>query len=308
MKGTIDPGFKKKTINLIDNVVYSHVQDLEGHEMELELSVMLQNGNSEMRLAMGEDDPREDHTPKPTLIFVPGAGWRGADYNLMLGEMTEFVREGYVVASISYRNSAEGKWPVQIVDVKTAIRFLRAHAEKYEVDPSRIGIFGRSAGGQLSAFAGMNLPGYDSDEWNGYSSEVQAVIDLFGPVDLQANMDIEIAKFKDPEFRWHSLPETHGGALIGGNPDTIYERAAAASPTNFVNDKMAPIMILHGDNDPIVPAEASSEILYQRIEDAGLADRCEFYVVKNAGHGTREFFQDSVKELMLRFWNEHLKK
>ena len=86
MRGTFDPGFEKKTINLIDNIVYSHVRDLDGNPLDLKLSIMVQNGNSEMRLAAGEDDPREDHTPKPLLIFVPGGGWRGTDKNLMLGE------------------------------------------------------------------------------------------------------------------------------------------------------------------------------------------------------------------------------
>lgn len=307
MKAVFKPGVEKKTINLIDNVVYSHVKDLSGNPLELKMSVMLQNGNAEMRIAAGEDDPKADHSPKPVLIFVPGGGWRGADKNLMLGEMSEYARAGYVVASIYYRNSAEGKWPAQIQDVKTAIRFLRANAEKYEVDPAHIGIFGRSAGGHLAAFAGMNLPGYDTAEWVGFSSDVQAVIDMFGPVDIGANMDMEAPKLKDPKFRWHSIEETHGGALIGGDPATIRERADTASPTCFVNSKMAPIQILHGDNDPLVPPSCSSDILYRRITEAGLEDRAEYYIIPHAGHGTREFFQDATKELMIGFFDRHLK-
>lgn len=307
MRGVLEVGTEKKTINLVDNVVYAHVTDLEGRPLELKLSVMLQNGNAEMRLAVGEDDPKEDHTPKPALIFVPGGGWRGADKNLMLGEMPEFVKAGYVVASIDYRNSGLGKWPAQIEDVKTAIRFLRSHAEQFEIDPERIGIFGRSAGGQLSAFAAMNTEGYDTDEWQGFSSKVQCCIDMFGPTDIGANMDMETRKFSDPEFRWHTIEETHGGALIGGDPATIRERAELASPDNYVNDGMAPMMILHGDNDPIVPKEVSSDLLYQKIKEKGLEDRCEYYVVKHAGHGTREFFQDKTKDLMIRFFDQHLK-
>jgi len=307
MRDTFRAGTTKKTINLIDNVVYSTVKDLNGNDLELKLSVMVQNGNSEMRIAMGEDDPREDHTPKPALIWVPGGGWRGADKNLMLGEMTEFARAGYVVVSIYYRNSAQGHWPAQIDDVRTAIRFVRANAEKFEIDPSRIGIFGRSAGGHLATFAGMNLPVENEAEWQGYSNDVQAVIDMFGPVDVGANMDIEIPRLSDPNFRWHKLEDTHGGALIGGDPETIRERAEAASVPNFVNGKMAPLMILHGDNDPLVPPEVSSERLYARLEECKLEDKCEYYMVPHAGHGTREFFQDETKELMLTFWDKHLK-
>ena len=308
MKKTINPGTAKKTITFIDNVVYSKVTDLAGNPLELKMSLMLQNGNSEMRLAAGADDPKEDHSPKPTLVWIPGGGWRGADKNLMVGEMSEFANAGFVVASIYYRSSAQGHFPDQIIDVKTAIRFLRAHAKKYEVNPDRIGVFGRSAGGHLSALAAMNLDGYDSSEWSGYSSNVQAACDMFGPADLVANMEIEEKRFPDPKFRWHKLEDTHGGAFVGGDPATMKERAKAASPVNFVNAGMCPILMMHGDNDPIVPKEISSDILYARIVDAGLEDRAEYYVLEHAGHGSREFFQDSTKKLMLDFFTKILKK
>ena len=89
MKTIFNPGTKKKTLTLVDNVVYSTVKDLNGDPLELKLSVLLQNGNSEMRAAMGEDDPKEDHSPKPALVWVPGGGWKGTDKNMMLGEMTD---------------------------------------------------------------------------------------------------------------------------------------------------------------------------------------------------------------------------
>ncbi len=308
MKKVINPGFQKKTINLIDNIVYSHQKDLEGRPMELKMSIMLQNGNSEMRLAAGADDPKEDHSPKPALLWIPGGGWRGADKNMMLGEMSEFARAGYVVASMYYRSSGEGHWPDQLIDVKTAIRFLRANAAKYEIDPDRIGVFGRSAGGHLAAFAAMNTEdGCEGTEWKEFSDKVQACCNMFGPTDIVANMEVEEKKFSDPKFRWHSVEETHGGALLGGDPATMKERAKAASPVNFVNPDMCPMMILHGNSDPIVPIEASSDILYRKICEAGLEDRADYYVVEHAGHGTREFFQDSVKELMIQFFDSHLK-
>ncbi|HJC48216.1 MAG TPA: alpha/beta hydrolase [Candidatus Lachnoclostridium pullistercoris] len=308
MKKVINPGFQKKTINLIDNIVYSHQKDLEGRPMELKMSIMLQNGNSEMRLAAGADDPKEDHSPKPALLWIPGGGWRGADKNMMLGEMSEFARAGYVVASMYYRSSGEGHWPDQLIDVKTAIRFLRANAAKYEIDPDRIGVFGRSAGGHLAAFAAMNTEdGCEGTEWKEFSDKVQACCNMFGPTDIVANMEVEEKKFADPKFRWHSVEETHGGALLGGDPATMKERAKTASPVNFVNPDMCPMMILHGNSDPIVPIEASSDILYRKICEAGLEDRADYYVVEHAGHGTREFFQDSVKELMIQFFDSHLK-
>lgn len=307
MKKIINPGFAKKSLTLLDNIVYSKQKDLNGDPLELTMSVLLQNGNSEARLAAGEDDPREDHSPKPALLWIPGGGWRGTDKNLMLGEMAEFANAGYVVASIYYRSSAQGHFPDQLIDVKTALRFLRAHAKEYEINQERIGVFGRSAGGHLAAYAAMNTDSYDSGEWQGYSSRVQACCDMFGPVDIGALMDEESQRFDDPSFRWHSVEETHGGALIGGDPATIRQRAEDASPVNFITERMCPIQIFHGDNDPIVPCRLSSDILYERICGAGLEERVQYYVLEHAGHGTREFFQDSVKELMISFFDRYLK-
>ena len=301
MKKVISPGFAKKTINLIDNIVYSHQKDLKGNPMELKMSIMVQNGNSEMRLAAGEDDPKADHSPKPALLWIPGGGWRGADKNLMLGEMSEFARAGYVVASIYYRSSAEGHWPDQLIDVLTAIRFLRANAEKYEINPDKIGVFGRSAGGHLAAFAACNLDGYETDEWKGYSTKVQACCNMF------ALMLAEQAKFSDPSFRWHKVEDTHGGALLGGDPTTMVERSAQANMLNYINPNMCPMQILHGNSDPIVAIELSSDRLYDKMVEAGFEDQTEYYVLDHAGHGTREFFQDSVKELMINFFDRYLK-
>lgn len=167
MKKIIDPGCEKKTVTLIDNIVYSSQKDFDGKTLELKMSVMLQNGNSEMRMAAGRDDTAESRTRKPALVWIPGGGWRGADKNMMLGEMSEFAKAGFVVASIYYRSSAQGHWPAQIIDVKTAIRFLRANAEKYEIDPERIGVFGRSAGAHLAAMAAMNTDSWiEGDIWS----------------------------------------------------------------------------------------------------------------------------------------------
>ena len=307
MKKVIKPGRARKSINFIDNIVYSRQKDLEGNEMELKMSIMLQNGNSEMRLASGHDDEADDKTPKPAILWVPGGGYRGCDKNLMVAEMAFLADAGYVVASMYYRSSAEAHMPSQIIDVKTSIRFLRAHADEYEIDPDRIGIIGRSAGGHLSALAAMNSDLYESEEWSGYSSKVQACCDMFGPVDIKALMENEEKQFSNPSARWHSVEETHGGCLLGGDPATMKERGAKASPVNMVNQDMCPIQILHGDNDPLVPVEISSETLYQKIVAAGMEDKVDYYVIPGAGHGTREFFQDATKELQIAFFDKYLK-
>ena len=303
----INPGDMQPTLTVIDNIVYSHQPSLKGGEIDLKLSLMLYNGNSEMKLAAGADS-EQPRPAKPALMWIPGGGWRGADKNLMLGEMTEFARAGYVVASIYYRSSSEGHFPAQIIDVKTAIRFLRAHAGEYEIDPERIGVFGRSAGGHLAAYAAMNLNTYEEGPWQGYSSKVQACCNLFGPTDIVALMEAEEKRFSDPSFRWHRLEDTHGGALIGGDPATMKERAFDASPVNLVNKGMCPMQILHGDSDPLVPIELSSDKLYEEIKRHGLEEQTEYLILKNGKHGSREFFQASVKEQMIAFFDRYLKK
>jgi acetyl esterase/lipase len=150
MIAKINPGNKRKSITFIDNIVYSKVYStLKSSEVELKMSIMAQYGNSEMRAAMGMQEPCDIVEKMPTIIWIPGGGWRGVDKNLMVPEMQFLAEAGYVVASIYYRSSAEAHFPAQIIDVKSAIRFLRANANKYSIDTNSIGVIGRSAGGRV---------------------------------------------------------------------------------------------------------------------------------------------------------------
>ncbi len=306
MRTVIDPGKERRTINFIDNICFSHVKDLEGNPLDLYMSLMVQNGNSEMRLASGRDDEVSTGL-QPLIIWINGAGWRKCDKSLMAAELEFFAEHGYAVACIQYRHSGEGSFPAQLIDVKTAVRFLRAHAGQYGIDPNRIATMGRSAGGHLSAWMAMNTDGFDGEEWAGESSKVQAAVDFFGPVDVKTCNLIEIENFKNPNHRWHRIEETHGGALLGGDPATMVERSDSASPIFHISEKTAPIIILHGDQDPLVPV-SMSEDFYGRLEKAGLADQSELYIVKNGGHGTRELFQTECKEYILAFLDRYLKQ
>ncbi|MBQ9717813.1 MAG: alpha/beta hydrolase, partial [Clostridia bacterium] len=238
------------------------------------------------------------------IVWINGAGWRKCDKNLMAAEMAFFAENGFAVACITYRNSSLGHFPDQLIDCKTAVRFLRAHAAEYNLDPDHIFTMGRSAGGHLSSWMAMNTEGFDSDEWAGYASTVQGAVDYFGPVDVKRLNLIEIERMKNPAHRWHSIEETHGGALVGGDPKTRVERSDAASPTNFINEHTAPIIILHGDQDPLVPLYISEDF-YRKLVDAGLEHQTDLYVVKNGGHGTRELFQPAVKKVILGFLNRY---
>ncbi len=309
MKQVLDPGKERRSINFIDNIRYSTVQDRWRNPLDLTLSLMVQNGNSEMRLADGRDD--EVSTGRqPVIVWINGAGWRGADKNLMAAEMMFLAEHGYAVACVYYRSSAQGAWPAQLIDCKTAVRFLRAHADAYGLDPDRIAAIGRSAGGHLASWMAMNTDGYDTDEWAGYSSHVQAAGDMFGPTDLESLVDETARLLRIPNYRWHALPDTHEGALLdlrdNMSQEEIYRRCAAASPINAINDGMCPLAIMHGDQDPLVPL-AISERFYSKLVEAGHEAQTEFYVLKNGGHGTREFFQASTKAVIADFFDKHLR-
>jgi acetyl esterase/lipase len=253
-----------------------------------------------MRLADGVDD--EVGTGRqPVIVWINGAGWRECDKLLMSAEMEFLAEAGFALAFIQYRHSGLGVFPTQLQDCKTAVRFLRAHADEYGLDPERVGVIGRSAGGHLAAWMAMNTDGFDTDEWAGYSSKVQAVVDLFGPADIAACTRINLERVKEPGYRWDRMSVTHEGAFLGITDDMtegeMLELGRKASPVHAINDGMCPITILHGDQDPLVPI-AISEDFYARLVEAGLEDRADLYIVKNGGHGTREFFQPAVKAII----------
>ena len=308
MKYFMNPGRHRESITFLDNIVYSHVKAPKKNcEMDLKLSYMAKFGNSEMRvLRGGEALPGEPIHVRPCIVWIPGGGWRGCDKNLMVPEMEFLAEAGFAVVSIYYRSNEEAFFPAQIIDVKSAIRFMRANAKKYSIDPDRIGVMGRSAGGHLASLAAMNTAGWDEGDHLEYSSEVQAAWDLFGPVDLLQCMKYNVELFKDPKFRWHSFDETHEGELLGATDEERWAAAPAASAVSYVSDKMAPILIMHGDADPVIPY-AMSEAFYNQICEAGLEEQADFYLLHNGGHGSDEFFQPMTKDVALNFFNKYLK-
>ena len=308
----IKPAIERNSITFIDNMVYSKVYaPLIDAELELKMSIMGQFGASEMKAAMGTvmgDARRGENLPKkPVILWIPGGGFRGvpgSDKNLMVSEMQFLAEAGYIVASIYYRSSGEAHFPAQLIDVKSAIRYLRANADKYNLDPDKIAVAGRSAGGHLTALACMNLPGYDEGENLEYSSDVNLGIDYFGPSDLFKAFAQTRELLAKPNPRWKTVEESHVGALIGGSELSKPELTRQASPVFHVNDKTAPMLILHGDADSMVECTHSVD-MYEAMVAAGKP--CELYILEGAGHGSEEFWQDCVKEIVLEYLGRYLK-
>ncbi|MGE0133022.1 MAG: alpha/beta hydrolase fold domain-containing protein [Blastocatellales bacterium] len=207
--------------------------------------------------------------PRPLAVYIHGGGWHGGDKadGIDMFELPEMVARGYIVASVNYRHAPKYKFPTQIEDVRCAIRFLRAQAKDYRIDPRRVGVWGASAGGHLAALLGLTdgpASGGERLEYASESSRTQAVVDLYGPADLTAR-----------DFPQKTADILH---RVFGKEREQLERG---SPVSYVTKHAPPFLILHGDKDVSVPPSQSEE-LFRRLKAAGA--NVQFIKVKNAGH------------------------
>jgi acetyl esterase/lipase len=250
---------------------------------------------------------RESAGKLPLVVWVHGGGWSaGSRRNPPAGPL---LKHGFAVASVEYRFSQEAKFPAQIEDCKAALRWLRANAGTYHIDPDRVGIWGSSAGGHLVAMLGATggvteLDGANKDNAD-QSSKVQAVCDWFGPTDF-LQMDTQAAG--KGQFL-HSTPDSPESHLIGGSITDNPAKVAAASPLTYINARAAkgegkdlpPFLIMHGDKDPLVP-HAQSEMLRDALQKAG-AD-VTLQIIPGAGHGFRG---TEPADTVVAFFEKHLK-
>ena len=239
---------------------------------------------------MGED--------LPLIIWVHGGAWRGGDKTHTI--RMEYLKAGYAGASLNYRLSQHAIFPAQIEDVKAAVRWLRANAKTYRLDPNRFAAWGSSAGGHLVAMLGTtgDVAEFEVGENLKVSSRVQAVVDYFGPTDF-LQMDAQSL----PEGLVHDAPDSPESQLVGGPIQEHQDRVARANPITYVSKDDSPFLIIHGDRDKLVPYQ-QSVLLKDALEAAGVP--VTFYKVEGGGHG---WFKDpKVPELTKVFLKKHLKR
>lgn len=218
--------------------------------------------------------PQAATGPVPVVMYVHGGGWTGGDKQEGAGTaaIPSLQEAGFLVISINYRLAPQYKFPAQIEDVKCAVRYLRAHADKYSLDPDRIGAWGGSAGGHLVSLLGLTDTSSGLEGSGGYgdqSSRVQAVVDMFGPSDLSQ------------EFQGGAIGQALGTKVFGTS-DRGSQLLQAASPVTYISADDPPFLIIHGEMDKLVPPSQSQE-LYDRLQAAGVPST--LVMVKNAGHG-----------------------
>lgn len=202
--------------------------------------------------------PEKKGKPVPAILFIHGGAWVGGNREQLRLYAVDFARRGYVTAAISYRLSREAPYPAAVQDCKCAVRWMRENAKHYGVDPDRIAVAGNSAGGHLALMLGYT-PDMEKLEGDGghagISSRVQAVIDVYGPADLTA----DIARDNNNVKRF----------LQNKTMDEALDLYKEASPITHLKQGAPPTLILHGTIDDVVPID-QSDALAARLESLGV--------------------------------------
>ena len=247
--------------------------------------------------------PPSASTALPLVVWVHGGGWASGDKNNYCHAQW-LTSYGYAVASIGYRLTQHAIFPAQIEDCKAALRFLRAHAPEYRINPDRIGAWGASAGGHLVSLLGTtgDTRDFDTGADLNQSSQVQCVVDWFGPTDFlhygeqpsQAD-DLNSCVAKGPGVE----------KLMGGHLVDHLEKARQASPLYFVKNSAAPFFIMHGDKDDLVPLQ-QSRVFETALKQSGT--ECSLTILPEAGHDGPAFFTQPIMANILQFLDRHLKQ
>lgn len=250
--------------------------------------------------------------PLPLIVFITGGGFMMAPKNNWIQQRMKLAEAGYVVASIEYRHAPLSKFPAPIEDCKLAIRWLRAHADQYNIDPERVGVLGNSAGGYLAAFMGVinDNKEFDKGDYLEYSSNVLCAADIFGISELMSIGDDypeEIRKLHDSpgitEAMW--VKGVPGFSGPDGGVKDFPEESKKASPLYYVSEKTVPMLFMHGDKDVSV-SPSQTDKMYQALKAKGI--EAERYVVPGAPHGGPYWVQEPVVKVMVDFFDKYMKK
>lgn len=243
--------------------------------------------------------PETTDRSAPLIIWIHGGGWQGGSKENALPLRQGWLDQGYAIASINYRLSGHAVFPAQIEDCKAAIRWLRAHAAEYGIDPQRFGVWGSSAGGHLAALVGTSgdVKAFDVGAHLDQSSRVQVVCDYYGPTDFHAFVN-------RPGYENHANPSSPESLLLGGTVQEKPELAKAANPISYVSPDDPPFLMVHGDKDPVVPLQ-QSELLFKALKSANCSAR--FHTIEGAGHGPG-FDGPEVQPMVREFFDRQLAK
>ncbi len=253
--------------------------------------------------------PDQGQGPFPVIVSIHGGAFIFGDkVGIDLEAAQAGLARGYAVVSINYRLSGEARFPAQIHDVKAAIRFIRAHAGQYGLNPDHIAVWGSSAGGHLAALAGTSGDAPELEDPglgpSGISSRVQAVVDWFGPTDFLA---------MDGQFRQsgiagqvHDTADSPESKLLGKKIGAAPDRVRMANPETYISACDPPFFIQHGTRDRLIPVQQSVEFA-RRLEKILGKEKVTFEALPGAGHGGPMFFSPANIKSVLDFLDRYLK-
>lgn len=231
----------------------------------------------------------------PAILCIHGGGFRAGSRDGYLGLIQQLAAKGYVAVTVSYRLAPKYPFPAAVNDVKAAVRWLRANAVKYNIDPNRIGVTGGSAGGHLALYLGVtgNVPALDGDGGNpGVSSAVQCVVNVYGPSDFTKSYgkSVDAAEV---------LP-----LFLGGNLEQQRKRHLEASPLYWVTPSAPPTLCIHGTQDKYVAYEQSIWMV-----DRLLAAGCdtELVTISGGGHGFNADQSKQADAALFAWFDKYLK-
>ena len=250
-------------------------------------------GGEELKLDMAS--PKEPGAKRPCVVVIHGGAWRGGERQVHRDQVLNLAKEGYVAVTIQYRLLPKYRFPAQIEDAKCAVRYLRANAEKYGLDPDRIGAVGYSAGAHLAMMLGVTSAedGLEGEGGNaGVSSRVQVVVSFAGPTSLGAE----------------DIPPVSVGLVsdfLGGTRYDLPEIYKKASPISFVTSDDAPIFLTQGTKDQLIPTTQAVAMM-NALTDAGVPGHIE--LILGADHGWGEPDISHTMRHMSEFLGRYLKK
>jgi acetyl esterase/lipase len=240
--------------------------------------------------------PRAGDGPFPAVVCIHGGGFRAGSRKGYDDLCVRLAEQGYVAVTVSYRLAPKYPFPAAIHDTKAAVRWLRAHAKMYKIDPDRIGVTGGSAGGHLAQFLGVtaDVKQFEGDGGNAdQSSRVACVVNFYGPSDFTKSYgkSVDAAQV---------LP-----LWLGGDLDKARQKHIQASPLNWVTPNAAPTLCIHGTEDKYVAHEQAVWII-DRLKAAGV--EAELLTLEGAGHGFKGKDAATAEKALVAFLDKHLKK
>jgi len=239
--------------------------------------------------------PKKASGPLPTVLCIHGGGFRAGTREGYDALCVRLAQRGFLAATVTYRLAPKYQFPAAVYDVKAAVRWLRANAARYQIDPARIGVTGDSAGGHLAQFLGVTagLKQFEGDGGNvDQSSAVVCVVNRYGPSNLLKSYDASVDAAE-------VLP-----LFLGGDRETARQQHILASPLNWVTPNAAPTLLLHGTEDKYVAFE-QAVWMRDRLQTCGV--EVELLTLTGAGHGFKGADADKAEQALLAFFEKHLK-